>query len=165
MAIRPRSPERMFGLVVHEVARLLRRRYEQRLRSTGIGLTRAQCAVLVNLVEREGINQAGLAQVLDIEPITMVRLLDKLQEAGLVVRKPCPTDRRAYTLELTPKAEPVLEQIYALAAEVYAESQTGLSRADVDHLISQLQIIKSNLLTSTAEASQSSTSSRSKRRA
>lgn len=164
MVVRPRSPERMFGLVVHEVARLLRRRYEQRLRSTGIGLTRAQCAVLVNLVEREGINQAGLAQVLDIEPITMVRLLDKLQEAGLVVRKPCPKDRRAYTLELTAKAEPVLEQIYALAEEVYAESQTSLSKADVDHLISQLQIIKSNLLTST-EASQAQTSSRSKHRA
>jgi DNA-binding MarR family transcriptional regulator len=165
MAIRPRSPERMFGLVVHEVARLLRRRYEQRLRSTGIGLTRAQCAVLVHLVEREGINQASLAQVLDIEPITLVRLLDKLQEAGLIVRKPDPKDRRAYTLELTIKAEPVLEQIYGLAAEVYAESQTGLSKANIDQLISHLQIIKSNLLASTAEASQASTASRSKHRA
>ena len=164
MAIR--SSERMFGLVIHEVARLLRRRYEQRLRSTGIGLTRAQCAVLVNLVEREGINQACLAQVLDIEPITLVRLLDKLQEAGLIVRKPDPKDRRAYILELTGKAEPVLEQIYALAAEVYAESQTGLSKTEVNYLISQLQIIKTNLLASTAEASQSPPSkTRNKRRA
>lgn len=161
-----RSPERMFGLVIHEVARLLRRRYEQRLRSTGIGLTRAQCAVLVNLAEREGINQACLAQVLDIEPISLVRLLDKLQGAGLIVRKPDPKDRRAYILELTKKAEPVLEQIYALAEKVYEEAQTGLSKSDVSHLLSHLQIIKSNLLASTAEPSQpAQTNTRSKRRA
>jgi MarR family transcriptional regulator, transcriptional regulator for hemolysin len=165
MAIR--SPERMFGLVIHDVARLLRRRYEQRLRSTGIGLTRAQCAVLINLVEREGLNQACLAQVLDIEPITLVRLLDRLQEAGLIARKPDPKDRRAYILELTGNAEPVLEQIYALAEQVYEEAQAGLSKAEVDHLISQLQVIKSNLLASTAEAASQSTATnaRSKSRA
>ena len=151
-----RSPERMFGFVVHEVARLLRRRFEQRLRSTGIGLTRAQCAVLVNLVEREGINQACLAQVLDIEPITLVRLLDRLQDAGLIVRKPDPKDRRAYGLELTDRAKPVLEQIYALAQKVYEEAQAGLSKDAVSHLLSNLHLIKANLSAATAEALPSS---------
>jgi DNA-binding MarR family transcriptional regulator len=141
----------MFGFVIHEVARLLRRRFEQRLRSTGIGLTRAQCATLVHLTARGPSNQACLAQSLDIEPITLVRLLDRLQELELVVRKPDPRDRRAHIVELTSKSKPVIDRIYALAGEVYGEAQAGLSAADAERLLKQLNAIKANLLESTAE--------------
>jgi MarR family transcriptional regulator, transcriptional regulator for hemolysin len=148
------NPDQMFGLVLHDVARLLRRRYEQRLRATGIGLglTRSQCAVLVNLARHQGINQTCLAQVLDIEPISLVRLLDRLQEAGLVDRKPDPKDRRAYIPELTVKAKPILDQIYGLAQSVYDEAQAGLSKAETTRFLGELQTIKANLLATTAEA-------------
>src|SRR5476649_713541 len=94
----PRNPDRMLGFVIHEVARLLRRRFEHYTRGAELGLTRAQCAVLAHLARQEGINQAALAQSLDIEPITLVRLLDRLEESGLIERKPDPGDRRAYVL-------------------------------------------------------------------
>jgi DNA-binding MarR family transcriptional regulator len=152
------QPEQLFGFVIHEVARLLRRRFEQRLRSTGIGLTRAQCAVLIHLAARGPCNQACLAQSLDIEPITLVRLLDRLQEAGLVVRKPDPRDRRAHALELTATAKPMLERIYALADDVYGEAQAGLASADAERLLEQLKLIKSNLLERTAESAEPSSS-------
>lgn len=145
------NPDQMFGFMVHDVARLLRRRFEQRLRTMGTGLTRAQCAVLVHLARQQGINQACLAQALDIEPISLVRLLDRLQDAGLVTRKPDPKDRRAYIPELTAKAKPVLERVYGLAESVYEEAQAGLTGTDVSRLLGQLQAIKANLLAVTAE--------------
>ena len=145
-------PDQMFGFVVHEVARLLRRRFEQRLRTLGTGLTRAQCAVLIHMARKQGINQTCLAQSLDIEPITLVRLLDRLQERRLVARKPDPKDRRAYIPELTAKSKPVLELIYGLAESVYGEAQAGLAKSDISRLLGNLQAIKANLLTVTAES-------------
>lgn len=159
------DPDQMFGLVLHDVSRLLRRRYEQRLRATGLGLTRAQCAVLVNLARQQGTNQACLAQVLDIEPITLVRLLDRLESAGLIARKPAPKDRRAYVLELTAKARPVLDKIYDLALDVYDEALTGMSKADTARLLSELHIIKANLVARTDTSKPASRPVRSKRRA
>jgi MarR family transcriptional regulator for hemolysin len=145
-------PEQMFGFVIHEVARLLRRRFEQRLRSTGTGLTRAQAAALIHLAARGSCNQACLAQSMDIEPITLVRILDRLEELELIVRKADPRDRRAHVLGLTAKAEAMLEQIYGLANEVYGEAHAGLSAADVDRMLNQLNAMKANLLESTAES-------------
>ncbi len=147
----PQSPDRMLGFVIHEVARLLRRRFEQYARADGLGLTRAQCAVLAHLARQEGVNQATLAQILDIEPITLVRLLDRLQEGGYIHRKPDPRDRRAYVLELTAKARPMLDRIYSLAMRVYEEALAGMSKAETAKLVDQLNQIKANLLTRTAE--------------
>jgi DNA-binding MarR family transcriptional regulator len=159
------NPDQMFGFVIHDVARLLRRRFEQRLKTTCSGMTRAQCAVLVHLARQQGINQASLAQSLDIEPITLVRLLDRLQEAGLVARKPDPRDRRAYIPELTAKAKPVLEKVYGLADSVYEEAQAGLAKSDAARLLGQLQAIKANLVAATAEAPPAAAPVRSTRRA
>jgi MarR family transcriptional regulator for hemolysin len=158
-------PEQMFGFVIHEVARLLRRRFEQRLRSTGVGLTRAQAAVMIHLAARGECNQACLAQSMDIEPITLVRLLDRLQELDLIVRKPDPRDRRAHVLELTAKAKPMLERIYALANEVYGEAHAGMSATDIDRMLKQLNAIKANLLASTDETAAPGKDNRSTRRA
>ena len=76
-------PSRTLGFVLNDVARLLRKRFEQRARAAALGLTRAQAAVLAYLARQEGINQAALAQILDLEPITLARLLDRLQAASL----------------------------------------------------------------------------------
>jgi DNA-binding MarR family transcriptional regulator len=84
------SPQPNLGFVLHDVARLLRKRFEQRVR--GFGLTRSQWQVLVHLAQHEGINQVGLAEILEIEPITLLRILDRLEAAGLVERRtPPPT--------------------------------------------------------------------------
>src|SRR5499433_2561733 len=107
-------PGRTLGFVLHDVARLLRKRFEQRARAANLGLTRAQWQVLAYLARQEGINQATLAQLLEIEPITLTRLLDRLEAAELVERRPDPGDRRARVLYLTPSAEPLLARIYKL---------------------------------------------------
>jgi len=146
-----RDPERMLGFVIHDVSRLLRRRYEQYARTEGLGLTRTQCAVLAHLARQEGVNQATLAQSLDIEPITLVRLLDRLQEAGFIQRKPDPQDRRAYVLELTATARPILDRIYELAAKVYEDAQAGMSKTETEQLLSLLHRTKSNLARRTSE--------------
>lgn len=145
------DPDRMLGFVLHDVARLLRRRFEQYIRADNLGLTRTQCAVLANLARQEGINQATLAQLLDIEPITLVHLLDRLEHAGLIQRKPDPKDRRAHALELTAKARPVLARIYELAHSIYEEAQGGLSAAERTQFLGQLHRVKSNLLRRTVE--------------
>jgi DNA-binding MarR family transcriptional regulator len=154
----------MLGFVIHEAARLLRRRFEQYARGAELGLTRAQCAVLAHLARQEGINQAALAQSLDIEPITLVRLLDRLEASGLIERKPDATDRRAYVLMLTAKARPVLARIYDLADKVYAEAQTGMSKADAEQFVDLLVKMKTNLAARTAEATMNDTEPTRRRR-
>lgn len=94
-------PSRTLGFVLNDVARLMRKRFEQRARAASLGLTRAQAAVLANLARQEGINQVSLAQILELEPITLARLLDRLQAASLIERRPDPKDRRAHLLYLT----------------------------------------------------------------
>ncbi|MBI3512842.1 MAG: MarR family transcriptional regulator [Proteobacteria bacterium] len=138
-------PERTLGLVLHDVARFLRKRFEQRAREAELGLTRAQWSVLAHLARHEGINQAALAQILEIEPITLVRLLDRLQAAGLVERRPDSNDRRARVLYLTPAARPLLDRIWTLAAVVREEAMAGLPEAEREQLFRMLLKIKANL--------------------
>ena len=84
------------GFLLHDVARLLRKRFEQRAKD--LGLTRSQWQTLAYLANNEGIHQSGLAEILEIEPITLVRILDKLAERGLIERRQHPTDRRIWLL-------------------------------------------------------------------
>ncbi len=98
-----------FGFLLHDTARLLRRDFERRSKSTG--LTRAQWSVLAYVARNQGSNQAALADMLEIEPITLVRLLDKLEAAGLVERRPDPADRRVRRLYLTEATGPLLAQL------------------------------------------------------
>ena len=95
------------SFVLHDVARLLRKRFEQRSRMSG--LTRAQWQVLAYLSLHEGIHQNKLADLIEIMPITLARLLDKMEARGFIERRPDPADRRAWLLYLTPQAHPLLE--------------------------------------------------------
>ncbi|MBI1773790.1 MAG: MarR family transcriptional regulator [Proteobacteria bacterium] len=137
------NPERSFGFLLYDAARLLRRDFDRRARQ--IGLTRAQWSVLANLARNEGINQAGLADIMEIQPITLVRLLDRLEEAGWVARRPDPADRRARVLSLTEKARPILEQMRALAAETRETALQGFSIETRERLIDALAQVRSNL--------------------
>src|SRR5437867_11079910 len=121
--------DRSFGFLVHDVARLFGRRFNQRA-LLFLGLTRAQCKVLGYLARNEGINQAGLADLLEIRPMTLVRQIDRMEDAGWIERRADPADRRARRLYLTAKARPVLGRIWNVANETRDEALAPLSAAE-----------------------------------
>ncbi len=131
------------GFLLHDVARLLRRRFEQNAR--GSGLTRSQWQVLAYLANNEGINQSGLADLLEIEPITLCRIVDRLQTLRLIERHPDPSDRRVWLLHLTPAARPKLSQLSSLGEVTRGEALAEVSEADTECLLRTLQILKANL--------------------
>ena len=131
------------GFLLHEVARLLRRRFEQNAR--GCGLTRSQWQVLAYLANNEGINQSGLADLLEIEPITLGRIIDKLQTRGLIERRPDPSDRRVWLLHLTPAARPKLSLLRRLGEVTRGEALIDVPDADTERLLKTLQTLKANL--------------------
>jgi DNA-binding MarR family transcriptional regulator len=143
------TPHRTFGFLLHDVARLLRKRFEQKAKSLN-GLTRSQWQVLAHLARHEGIGQSALADILEIEPFTLGRLLDRLEAAGLVERRAHPRDRRAWQLFLADKAHPILDQMWDLAAETRDEAMAGLPPQDQERLINTLLTIRSNLSERTA---------------
>ena len=132
-----------FGFLLHEVARSLKKRFEQYAR--GSGLTRSQWQVLTYLDRNEGINQSRLAGLLDVEAITLSRIVDKLQSFRLIERQPDPTDRRVWTLHLTPAALPKLMEVRKLGDLTSSEALAGVSDADRLRLQKTLQTLKSNL--------------------
>ena len=142
--------ESSVGFLVSDVARLLRRNFNRRAQE--LGLSQAQWRALAYLSLEEGVNQVTLADRLEIQPITLVRLIDHLQEAGLVARRPDPDDRRAQRLYLTPAAEPVLERMWALAAESRAEVLASFTPAEQATLIDLLKRMKGRLLDLDARA-------------
>ena len=131
------------GFLLHDVARLLRKRFEQHTK--GCGLTRSQWHVLAYLAQNEGINQTGLAELLDIEPITVGRLVDKLQAMDLIERRPDPTDRRVWLLYSTPAAASQLAHLRELGDLTRAEALADISDVDREQLAALLQALKANL--------------------
>jgi MarR family transcriptional regulator, transcriptional regulator for hemolysin len=136
-------PERSFGFLLYDSARLLRRDFDRRARA--IGLTRAQWSVLSHLNRYQGVNQAALADLMELQPITLVRLLDRLEEAGWIVRTADPRDRRSRVPQLTEKARPVLDRLQALAAETRELALAGIGGEERERLLDVLQKIRSNL--------------------
>ena len=133
------------GALVHDVARMIRRRFERRARQTGLPITRQQARTLLYIARNEGLSQAAVATMLDIEPIALVRMLDRLHEEGLVERHPHPTDRRVRTLWLTPVAWDVIERILAINAEVREEACAGLTPEQRAAMVGALNHMKTNL--------------------
>jgi MarR family transcriptional regulator, transcriptional regulator for hemolysin len=136
---------RAFGFLVHDVSRLIKRRFERRARQMGLPITRQQAAVVLNIAGNEGVSQAEVAAWLDIEPIALVRMLDKLHEEGLVERRAHPTDRRVRTLWLTPAARPVVTQILGINKAIRGEAFAGMPAHARDTIIDILDGIKGNL--------------------
>jgi MarR family transcriptional regulator, transcriptional regulator for hemolysin len=129
--------------VLHHVGQLLRKRFEQNAR--GSGLTRSQWQLLAYLAQNEGINQSGLAELLDVEPITLGRIVDKLETLGLIERHPHPSDRRIWLLRLTTAARPKLTQVHKLGDVTRREALAGVSEVDSARLLKTLQVLKANL--------------------
>jgi MarR family transcriptional regulator for hemolysin len=137
------SLNREFAFILNDVARLLRTYADYK--AAQFGITRAQWAVLVRVDRFEGLNQSELAEGLDLQPITLTRLLDKLSDSGLIERRPDPADRRAKRLFLTAAARPLLERLSDLGEETMANTLAGVDLASVELMVSKLSVVKDNL--------------------
>jgi MarR family transcriptional regulator for hemolysin len=136
---------RNFGFLVHDVSRLIKRRFDRKARQTGLPITRRQAAVMLYIARNEGVSQTEVATWLDLEPIALVRMLDKLNDEGLVERRAHPTDRRVRTLWLTAAARPVVAQILAINKTIREEAFAGMAVHAREIVIDILDGIKGNL--------------------
>ena len=131
------------GFLVADLARLLRRAFEQRLQ--GCTLTLAQARTLIHVARQEGVRQIDLADAMELQPITLARLIDQLAEAGLVERRADPADRRAYRVYLLPAAQNELATIEREAAAIRARALQGLDATQADATLAALRIMQRNL--------------------
>ncbi len=139
----PRSGDHGIGFLLSDSSRMLRRIFNERIAS--LGLTQAQWRALVHLSRNEGLNQVSLADLLDVQPITVARLIDKLVAAGLVERRPDPKDRRAQRLFVTEQAAPLLEQIWDIAEEIYGTVLGGFAPSEIEALAGLLERLRGNV--------------------
>jgi MarR family transcriptional regulator for hemolysin len=114
-------------------------------RARQFGISRAQWAVLVRLDRSEGLKQSELAEILDLQPITLTRLLDRLAGNGLIERRADPNDRRANRLYLTPAARPLLDRLADLGTDMMETILEGLDRKTVERMLHDLEAVKTNL--------------------
>jgi MarR family transcriptional regulator for hemolysin len=139
----PRSLHREFAFSLNDVARMLKTYAD--FKASQFGITRAQWVVLVRLDRFEGIKQSELAEMLDLQPITLTRLLDRLCDSELIERRADPNDRRAKRLYLTPAARPMLERLGDLGDELMGTALAGVQREAIEKMVAQLAIVKENL--------------------
>jgi MarR family transcriptional regulator for hemolysin len=142
-------PERDIGFLLVDVARLMRRDFDRRISSTR--LTQAQWRAIGHLAREEGVRQTVLAERLEVKPITLGRLIDRMEATGWVSRRADPTDRRAVLLYLTPKVQPILAEIQARAAEAHEVLFQGMPPAERQMLAKTLERMKNNLLAAEAD--------------
>lgn len=128
---------------IAETAHALRRSFDRR--AATLGVTRAQWKVLFRLSRTPGMRQVELAEALDVEPITLSRIIDRLQEAGLVAREADPADRRAWRLQVTEKAQPLIAKLRNLAAGLLDDAFKGLTQEELTVMASRLAQVRENL--------------------
>ena len=131
------------GFLIHDVQRLLRKRFETR--ASGLGLSSAQWRLMVRVAKEEGISQARLAELLEIEPISVSRLVDRMEEGGWIERRSDAADRRVRMIFPTAKASAAYAEVKSLAGEVYEQSLTGVSLEHRRVLIKALEAMAENL--------------------
>jgi DNA-binding MarR family transcriptional regulator len=132
-----------FGFLVTDVTRLMRKQFDRR--AIRFGLTRAQWRALKRVHYGEGITQNALAEFLEMEPIAVGRVIDRLQKAGFIERRADPRDRRVWRLHLLPKAHAVVDDMEQIASDLLCKAQRGIAAAEVKSMISVLARMKDNL--------------------
>jgi MarR family transcriptional regulator for hemolysin len=135
--------QRNFGFLLKEVSRRYAHRFE--VRAAEIPVNLAQAKALVRLGKNEGVSQARLAELAEVDPMTMVRMLDRMEAEGLLERRPDPADRRARCLYLTAKAKPILDEIWRLSDEIRAEIFAGVSKAEREQFMAVLERLYDNI--------------------
>jgi DNA-binding MarR family transcriptional regulator len=128
---------------IGETGHAIRRAFDRR--AAALGVTRAQWRVLARLSRYPGLRQVDLAEHLDVEPITLCRIVDRLEEAGLVERQRDPADRRAWRVLLTDKADPIVEKLRHLAAQLAADVFQGISAKEIEAMRGVLARARSNV--------------------
>jgi len=139
----PQPIKREIAFTIMDVARLLKTYADQRARQFGI--SRAQWAVLLRIDRTEGLKQSELAEILDLQPISLTRLLDRLADNGLIERRSDPNDRRANRLYLKPAAKPLLDRLSELGADMMETVLEGLPPRSIDRMLEELGMLKDNL--------------------
>jgi MarR family transcriptional regulator, transcriptional regulator for hemolysin len=132
-----------FGFLVTDVTRLMRKHFDRR--AVRFQMTRAQWRALKRLHYSEGMRQNELAEQLEMEPIAVGRVIDRLQKAGFVERRADPADRRAWRLYLTARAHAVVDDMELISIELFRQAQRGISAADMKTMIGVLSRMKLNL--------------------
>jgi DNA-binding MarR family transcriptional regulator len=141
-------PAKGVGMLVHDVARLLRRAIDQR--ASAVGLTSAQWRVLSSVARAEfrkdpAPNQASLADEMDMEPITLSRLIDRMEKADIIERRPDPNDRRAHRIYLKEAARPLVMKFRDVAITCLGSALEGISDDELDQLANLLTRVRNNL--------------------
>lgn len=137
------DPDRSFGVLISDLSRLLRRNFNRKVRDSGV--TQSQWQALAYLRRWEGINQATLADLMDVQPISLARLVDRMESAGWVERRPDPNDRRAVRLFLCDKAQPLLDEMRESWLGFQALALTGIDAVELQQTLDTLAKIKANL--------------------
>ena len=136
-----------FGFVVNEVGRLYGRQFDQLSREE-LGLTRAQCRLIGQVAyseEGHAPTQAQIAQNLDLTPMAVATLVDRLEAAGWICRRPSATDRRANAIELQPRAQEALAKAMDVSDRVQEAALAGFGAAERQQLVAMLQRVRINL--------------------
>ncbi|MGH8042440.1 MAG: MarR family winged helix-turn-helix transcriptional regulator [Rudaea sp.] len=137
------SDKTTFGFLVTDVTRLMRKHFDRR--AVRFNLTRAQWRALKRLSHGEGMCQNELAEQLEMEPIAIGRVIDRLQKAGFVERRADPADRRAWRLFLTARAHDVIDDMELISSELFRQAQRGITTAQMKSMIDVLGRMKDNL--------------------
>ena len=135
---------------IAETAHAFRKAFDRR--AATLGVTRAQWKVLFRLTREPGLRQVELAELLEIEPITLCRIVDRLEEAGSVERRRDPSDRRAWQLYVTDQARPLVAKLKAIAAGMMEQAFAGLSDAELEALRDHLTTIRANIAAADTQA-------------
>jgi DNA-binding MarR family transcriptional regulator len=129
--------------MLHDATRQIRKHFDRR--ATRLELTRAQWRALKAISRHEGVSQTELAEFLEMEPIPVGRVIDRLEKTGFVERRADPSDRRRWRLHLTPKAHAVVDEMEVIASELRDDALRGIPRDDLDALMRALTQLKENL--------------------
>jgi MarR family transcriptional regulator for hemolysin len=140
----PMKESRRFGFLLRDVTRLYVQRFEQH--AAALGLTLAQCKALIRLEDCEGVSQVRLAELTDLEPMALVRILDRMESEGWLERRSDPRDRRVRCLFLTDKARPLLDDIRGLMDRTWGEAFENIPKQKSELLAELLDAVRSNLL-------------------
>jgi MarR family transcriptional regulator for hemolysin len=135
---------RRFGFLLKDVTRLYAQRFEQH--AVALGLTLAQCKALMRLADCEGVSQVRLAELTDLDPMTLVRILDRMESEGWLERRKDPHDRRVHCLYLTSKAKPLLEDIRGLIDVTWEDAFAGIPKQKSDLVMELLDAVRSNFI-------------------
>ncbi|MGN6521233.1 MAG: MarR family winged helix-turn-helix transcriptional regulator [Dokdonella sp.] len=139
-----KTTDNTFAYLLHDVTRLMRKHFDRR--ATRLELTRAQWRALKVIGRHEGLSQAELAEYLDMEPIPVGRVVDRLEKTGFVQRRADPADRRRWRLHLTAKAHAIVDEMEVIGAALREEALRGVAPADFEALLRVLARLKDNLV-------------------